>query len=180
MTLYRNTENRYGLIAILLHWSMAIIIFGLLALGLYMTGLKASPLKLKLYGWHKEFGMLVLMLFVVRFTWRIINIAPTLAQPPRWERFTASAVHWAFYGFMFAMPLTGWLITSASGLPVSFFGLFVIPTLVPPNPDQKHLFATIHEWIAYGLIATVVLHVVAAFKHYLINKDDIMQRIIRP
>jgi cytochrome b561 len=180
MITFKNTETRYGIVAILLHWSMAIIIIGLLALGLYMTGLPTNPTKFKFYGWHKEFGMLVLMLVIMRLTWRLRSITPSLAELPRWESFAARAAHWAIYGFLFAMPITGWLLTSAAGHPVSFFDWFVIPTLIPPDKALKHLFGTLHEWIAYGLIATVTLHVAAALKHYLINKDEVMQRMLRP
>lgn len=180
MAIYKNTEDRFGIIAILLHWIMAVMILGLLALGLYMSGLQASPTKSQLYGWHKEVGMLALMLLVVRFTWRICGTTPTLNNLPQWERIASRAAHWAFYAFMFAMPMTGWLMSSAAGYPVSFFGLFVIPTIISPDPDQKHLFAVIHEWIAYGLITTVVLHIAAAWKHFLIDKDNIMQRMLKP
>ena len=173
----KNTENRYGAIAILLHWIMAILLIGLLILGLYMVAVPISLEKLKLYGWHKEYGMLALMLVMIRIVWRVANIIPSLSLP-LWEIIAARTVHWAFYGFMFAMPITGWIITSAAGLPVSFFGLFVFPDLVSPNPDLMQLFQEIHEWLGYGLIATIVLHTSAALKHHFINKDDILKRML--
>lgn len=176
----KNTDDRYGLMTILIHWLMAIIIIGLLALGLYMADLPISPAKLKYYGWHKEFGLLVLMLVIVRVTWRLRNINPTLANLPRWEELAARSVHWLFYFFMFANPITGWLISSAAGLPVSFFGLFTFPTLIAASEPNRIFFTGIHEWLAYGLIATVCLHVAAAFKHFLIDRDHIMQRMLWP
>ena len=99
---------------------------------------------------------------------------------PQWEAVAARAAHWAFYFFMFVLPMSGWLITSASGLPVSFFGWFVIPNLVSPDDAQRLLFTEIHKWLAYALIAIFCLHVGAAFKHHFINKDDIMRRMLRP
>jgi cytochrome b561 len=120
---------------------------------------------------------LALMLVMVRIIWRLSNRIPYLTLP-LWEKIAARTVHWAFYGFMFAMPITGWLITSAAGLPVSFFGLFVLPDLVTPNPDSMQLFQKIHEWLGYGLIATIVLHTSAALKHHFINKDDILKRML--
>ncbi len=173
----KNTENRYGAIAIFLHWLVAILLIGLLILGLYMVAVPISLEKLKLYGWHKEYGMLALMLALIRIVWRVANIIPSLSLP-LWEIIAARTVHWAFYGFMFAMPVTGWIITSAAGLPVSFFGLFVLPNLVSPNPDLMQLFQEIHEWLGYGLIATIVLHTSAALKHHFINKDDILKRML--
>ncbi len=175
---FKNTETKFGSIAISLHWLMAIIIIGMLALGLYMTGLPKSALKLKLYGWHKEFGMLILMLAAARISWRLSNINPSLASLPSWERLGALAVHWMLYLLMFAMPITGWLITSAAGFPVSFFGLFLIPTIVPADENWLKIFETMHEWIAYGLIALIIGHTLAALKHHFIDKDDIFRRML--
>ncbi|HGI8166039.1 TPA: cytochrome b [Legionella pneumophila] len=173
----KNSESHFGLVAILLHWVMAILIIGLLALGLYMVELPISLQKLKLYGWHKEYGLLVLALVIVRLSWRIINSTPQLTLP-WWEKLAARLMHWAFYGFMFAMPISGWLITSAAGLPASFFGLFTLPNLIAPNEAWREFFEWAHQWLGYGLIAAIFLHVSAALKHHFINKDDILRRMI--
>lgn len=172
-----NTRDHYGWVAIVLHWLIAILLIGLLVLGFYMTALPISLQKLKLYGWHKEYGFLALFLAIIRMSWRLMNVIPHLSLP--WfEVWAARAVHLTFYGFMFAMPVTGWLITSAAGLPASFFGLFVLPNLVAPNEEWRLLFQVIHQWIGYGLIVTIFLHASAAFKHHVINKDDILKRMI--
>jgi len=178
--LFRNTSSRFGIIAILLHWTMAILIIGLLILGLYMTNMPVSAHKLKYYGWHKEFGILVLMLVVVRLTWRLTNTLPTLASIPPLEQFAARAAHWTFYFFMFAMPITGWLLTSAAGLPVSFFGWFVLPNLIAANKETLEIMSEIHEWLGYGLIGTFCLHTLAALKHHFVNKDEILKRMLKP
>lgn len=172
-----NTTTRYGIISILLHWLMAILLIALLGLGLYMVGLPISLEKLKLYGWHKEYGILAFFLVLLRIIWRGVNITPHLSLPLL-EKIAARTVHWAFYGFMFAMPITGWLITSAAGLPVSVFGWFVLPNLIAPNSDWLKLFEEIHKWLGYGLIATIILHASAALKHHFINKDDILRRML--
>jgi len=174
----KNTEQRYGIITICIHWIMALLLIGMLALGLYMTDLPTSALKIKLFGLHKEFGILILMLVLVRLFWRLSNKSPSLNSLPTWERLAARAVHWAFYGFMFALPISGWLITSAANLPISFFGLFTLPNLIAPSEQLKSLFGEIHEWLAYGLIATICLHIVAALKHHFINKDNILKGMI--
>lgn len=171
-----NTEYRYGIIAILFHWLMALIIIGLLGLGLYMVQLPISLEKLKLYGWHKEYGLLILALVILRLIWRLINATPRL-NLVLLEKFAARGMHWTFYFFMIAIPLTGWLITSAAGLPASFFGLMVLPDLVSPNENLRLLFQEVHKWLAYGLIAAIVLHTSAALKHHFINKDDILRRM---
>lgn len=173
----KNSENRFGAMAILLHWGMAVLLIALLILGLYMVRLPINLEKLKLYGWHKEYGILALILVIIRIIWRGVNVTPLL-RLPLWEKFAARAVHWAFYSFMIALPITGWLITSAAGLPISFFGLFVLPNPVASNGHLIKLFEEIHKWLAYGLIATIVLHTSAALKHHFINKDDILRRML--
>lgn len=176
----KNTINQFGVIAIVLHWIMAILLIALVALGLYMVRVPISAEKLKLYGWHKEFGILALMLVIVRLTWRLINVTPSLISLPWWERYPARAAHWAFYVLMFLIPVSGWLITSAAGLPVSVFGWFTLPNLVVANEVNRMLFTEIHMWLGYFLIVVFCLHVSGALKHYLINRDDIMQRMIKP
>lgn len=172
-----NTETRFGVVAIFLHWLMALLIVGLIVMGLTMTRLSFSVQKLKLYGWHKEIGFLVLMLVVVRLVWRVINVNPSLSMLSVWERFAARFVHWLFYGLMLALPISGWLLTSAAGLPVSFFGLFVIPNLIAPHEAYRFLFQEIHQWLAYGIIILFLGHVSAALKHHFINKDNILRRM---
>jgi cytochrome b561 len=175
----KNTELRYGLVAILFHWLMAVLIIGMLTLGLYMEGVPVSLQKLRLYGLHKEFGLLVLFLVIFRFGWRLGNIDPALpAEMPGWQRWCARAVQWVLIGFMFAMPITGWLLTSAAGLAPSFFGLFTLPLLLPANDDLRHLLSIVHQWLAYGLIAAICAHAGAALHHHFINKDDVLRRML--
>ena len=174
----KNSLTHYGIIAILFHWIMAIIVIGLICLGLYMTTLPTSIAKLKLFRWHKEYGILILMLVSLRIFWRITSIIPSLTALSAFEKYAALIVHWAFYGLMIALPITGWLMTSSAGLPVSFFGLFVLPDLIFPDQDNQHLFATIHEWLAYTLIFLICLHILAALKHHFVNKDDILRRML--
>lgn len=177
MALFRNTKNRYGWVAMLFHWAMALLILAMLGLGLYMDGLPVSLAKLKLYGWHKELGILILFLVVLRTVWSCVNIVPVL-PPPYWQQLAARALHLAFYGFMFVLPITGWCMSSASGVPVSFFGLFVLPDFVAPNKQLGHLFRVVHGWLAYGLIAAIVSHAAAALWHHFIQNDDTVRRML--
>jgi cytochrome b561 len=174
----KNTENRYGLIMVLFHWLMALLIIGLLILGIYMVRVPISVWKLKLFGWHKDFGVLALMLVAGRLAWRLGDVLPTLDQLAPWERLAAHAMHWTLYTFMVLLPLSGWLLTSAAGLPVSFFGLFVLPDLVGPNEELRLFFTDVHQWLAYILIVLICGHMGAALKHHFINKDDILRRIL--
>lgn len=175
----KNTLARYGWVAMSLHWIIAILIIGMLGLGLYMKALPVSLEKLKLYGWHKEFGLLVLMLATFRVGWRFANITPALpGDMPLLDKFLAHSVHFALYILMFAMPITGWLLTSAAGLPPSFFGLFVLPSLVAPNQELFNLFGQVHFWLGCAFIGLICAHTGAALQHHFIKKDDILRRIL--
>lgn len=175
----KNTREHFGIVTILIHWLMALLLIGLVILGLYMTWIPIGAQTLKLYRWHKEFGILALMLVIVRFTWRLYNVNPSLSELRPFERIAARGAHWLFYVFMFTLPISGWLMTSAADLPVSFFGLFLLPNLVSANEESRLLFQEVHEWLAYGLIITFCLHVSAALKHHFINKDNILRRMIK-
>jgi cytochrome b561 len=175
----KNTKTHFGMIAMLLHWLMALIMIGLIALGLYMVNLPISLQKLKMYGWHKEWGVFVLMLATLRLAWRFMNTTPSLPpHMPKWEQLAAHSMHYVFYGFMFALPITGWMLSSAAGLPVSFFGLFVLPDLISPSEHWRLLLTQVHKWLAYGLIAAICGHIGAALQHHFLNKDDILRRML--
>lgn len=175
----KNTQDEYGFIAILLHWLMALLLIGLLILGLYMNSLPIGLSKLRLYGWHKEWGILALFLFVPRILWRLVNITPFLAPLlPLWEIIAARMTHWIFYLLMLTLPLTGWMMSSAAGLPVSFFGLFILPDLVSPDENLRMILQQVHLWLAYALIGFILLHTAAALKHHFINHDDILRRML--
>lgn len=175
----QNTTESYGWVMMLVHWFMAILIVGMIILGLYMVSLPIGRLKLKLYGWHKEWGLFILGLVTFRLIWRWLNQLPTLpVNMPRIEIFAARFVHYLFYILMFLVPLSGWLMSSAAGLPVSFFGLFTMPDLVIANEQSRVFFEDAHELLAYVLLGCIVLHMLAALKHHFINKDDVMRKML--
>lgn len=177
--LIKNTFERYGVVAMMLHWIIALLMIGMLALGLYMVALPIGLQKLKLYGWHKEIGVLIFFLALVRLCWRIMNPSPRLpAHLAWWQKTAAQTVHYAFYGFMFLLPLTGWLISSSAGLSVSFFGLLTLPDIVRPSEPLRLLFTVIHQWLAYALILTIFMHVGASLQHHFFYKDDILRRML--
>lgn len=174
---FKNNENHFGVIAISLHWIMAVLIIGMLAVGLYMINLPASDFKFELYGLHKATGVAVLTLAIIRLFWRLSNITPRL-NLPSWEVISSRLAHWGLYGFMLAMPLTGWLLSSAADKPISFYGLFKVPMLIAPNKELTSFFRDAHHWLGYALIAILVLHTLAALKHHFYDKDDILRRMI--
>jgi len=175
----RNTRDNYGSVAKFFHWLMALAVIFMLALGLYMSGLSFSPDKLRLYGLHKSIGALILIFVTLRLIWRFTNPAPVLPEGlSAFEKFAASAVHYMLYSIMFLMPLTGWLMSSATGFPVSVFGFFTLPDLIKPDKALQHFFATAHNYIAYAAIGLISLHILAALKHHFIDKDNILRRML--
>lgn len=177
--LIKNTPLAYGAVAKAFHWLMFVVIAGLLAAGLVMTDLPNGPDKFRVYGLHKAFGILVLMLVCVRLAWKLRNMAPALpATLTVWEKRMAHAGHAALYGFMFAMPLSGWAMSSAAGFPVSFFGWFTLPDLLAPDKGLKADLVELHETLAWALMAMIALHVLAALLHHFHHKNNVLRRML--
>lgn len=174
-----NTKETYGSVQILLHWTMALIIIGLLIVGIYMVNLPVGLQKIKLYGIHKELGILILVMAFLRVAWRLSHLVPELPlHMPGWQKFLAKTTHLFLYVWMFAMPLTGWMSSSAYGFPVSFFGLFILPDLVSPHEDLAKVLTEIHHLLGFSFIALIGLHTSAAFYHLIIYKDNIFNRML--
>jgi len=174
---------RYNDVAVLLHWSIALLILGLLAVGKYMTGLERDDgMRFVLTQWHKTFGITVLLLSVVRLAWRLTHSAPSMpATDPAWQRAAAHVTHVALYLLMFAIPLTGWAMASVSTLEVDTLLFDVIPwphLPLPVSETLEHRFHTLHELGANLLILLFLLHAGAALKHHLINKDHVLVRML--
>lgn len=183
----RNTHSGYGLIAIVFHWTMALLIVGMLALGLYMSTLPpTSADAFKLYQLHKSIGFVVLALAIVRLAWRFANPAPKLPEGmSSIERLLAHLAHIGLYGLMFALPLTGWVMVSASpwNIPTILFDTVPVPHLPVPSvlgdkPAAEALMKMLHENGAWLLIALLVAHVAAALKHHFLSRDTTLQRMI--
>lgn len=171
--------TRYTHTAIALHWLMALAVIGLLGVGTWMTGLKPSPTKIEVYTWHKWIGLTVLLLVLVRVLWRLRHTPPPLpVGTPAWQRRAAAASHGLLYALLFAMPLTGWLQNSAAGFPLSWFGLFKVPALVDRDKEAFAFWQGTHELLAWLLMALILVHIAAALKHYLIDRDEVLRRML--
>jgi cytochrome b561 len=137
--------------------------------------------KLALLARHKSFGMTILMLAVLRLLWRLKNPAPALpAGMTSLQRLLARATHVAFYVLLFAMPLTGWMMSSAKNYSVSWFGVFTWPNLIGKNENAFELLRSTHHVLSYMLFAIAVLHILAALKHHFWDKDDVLLRMLPP
>jgi len=171
--------DTYTRTAIALHWAIALLIFVTFPLGLYMTGLPLSPQKLKLYGYHKWIGVTVFLLAAARLAWRLTHPAPPLpASVPAWQRRASAAVHAALYVLMLAIPLSGWLMSSAKGVPTVWLGLVRLPDLVARNDALGEVLRGVHMGLNAALFALVLVHVAAALKHHLIDRDEVLQRML--
>jgi cytochrome b561 len=177
-----NTSLRYGAVAMALHWLMAGLLIFLIVLGLYMVSLPDAGFttrKIVLILYHKENGIYALALVTLRLAWRINNVLPKLVDTiPDWQKVTARFVHLVLYGLMFALPITGWLMSSAAGIPVYLLGTYVLPDLVAANDHMFHVYIAIHKWLSYALIACVLLHAGAALRHHLLLRDETLKKML--
>jgi cytochrome b561 len=171
--------QRYSGRSMALHWLVAILIIAAFILGSYMTDLRISPTKLKLYSWHKWIGITVLALVAIRLLVRLTSTAPAYPDSMKpWEKQIAQVTHVALYFLMFAVPISGYLYTYAAGFPVVYLGLFELPALIAPNPELKDRFKEIHELLTTGMLILVMLHFAAAIKHHFIDKDTVLTRML--
>lgn len=172
-------SDRYTRTAIGLHWVIFLAIALTFTLGLYMHELPLSPNKLKLYSWHKWAGVSIFVLVLFRLTWRFTHPAPALpAHMPAVVRTMAHAAHWALYGLMIAIPVTGWLMSSAKGFQTVWFGVVPLPDLLPKNKALGDALAEVHEVLNFTLLALVIAHAAAALKHHFVDRDTVLTRML--
>jgi cytochrome b561 len=170
---------RYTRTAKTLHWLMAVLILGLLALGFYMQDLPLSPQKLQLYSWHKWAGVTVFLLVLFRLAWRATHQPPPLPDHlPKLLQLAAHAAHALLYLLMIAIPLSGWLMSSAKGFQTVWFGVLPIPDLLGKNQALGNLLQTVHLSLNLLLIAVLIAHVGAALKHHFMDRDDVLTRML--
>lgn len=161
-----------------LHWLIGLMIFVSLGVGLYMVDLSLSPTKLRLYSWHKWAGVTIFTLVLVRCLWRLSHAAPPLPDPmPRWQRLVAEGTHYLLYALMIAIPLAGWLMSSAKGFQTVYFGVLPIPDLLAKNKELGETLTLVHRYLNYTMIAIISTHTGAALKHHFVDKDDILRRM---
>jgi len=161
-----------------MHWLAAVLIIGLFSLGLYLGGLPLSPGKFKLIAWHKWLGILVLALTALRLGYRLAKGAPALPGHIRGlMRAAAHGGHIALYVLMVAIPLSGWLMSSAYGFPVVLFKLWQLPDLVGRDEALGDTLMTVHSWLNWTLAVCVVGHLAAAVKHPFVDRDGTLWRM---
>jgi len=171
--------QRYGAIAQAGHWLTLLLIVGAFALGWIMGDMKMSPTRLKLFSYHKWIGVTVFGIALLRILWRQWAKAPPLPPAmPAWERVGAQLSHWALYALLLAIPLSGWLMSSAKGFQTVYLGQFPIPDLIGRDRELGKLLEEVHELLTTILLFVVGLHAAAALKHHYHDKDDVLTRML--
>jgi len=169
----------YTRTAKILHWLIGIALLAQITLGLWMITIPKTPIGVRA-GWfnvHKSIGITLAVLILVRILWRLFHQAPPLpATMPKWQRVAAKANHLLLYACMIVMPVSGYLGSSFTKYPILYLGI-KLPQWGWDSPALKDLFSQIHYVTVIIFIALIALHVAAALKHWLIDRDGIMRRM---
>jgi len=189
---FRNDAAGWGLPARVLPWAMALLILGLLLVGWYMVNVVGTSdlvLRYQLTQTHKSFGFVVFALAILRLVWRALNPTPTEPPGSALEHRVARAAHLALYALMLALPVTGWLMASASPMNNAdafpfqvrnmVFGLFELPD--PVDPGSKALeatFKTLHLAAALAMAGLLLAHACAALFHHFVRRDRTLVRMV--
>ena len=177
----RNTATQWGWVSVTLHWLTVLAIIGLGIVGTQMDDLATGMFKVKVYALHKSVGLTVLGLTVLRLAWRLYAGAPAMVPMPRWQRLAAHGSHFTLYALLLAMPLSGWLLHSASssaGYALRWFGMFKVPALVAYDPAIKAMAHDVHEALFKLILLVAAVHIAAAFKHHFADRDQTLRRML--
>ena len=176
----KNTHDRYGWLSVALHWSMALAVFGMFALGVWMRDLSYyDPWYRQGPFIHKSIGILLLGLLLFRLFWRAINPRPQDAPGMKaWERITAHLTHYALYALLLVLMLAGYLISTADGRAIDVFGWFSVPATLHGLENQEDIAGEIHEFLAWILLILAGVHAVAALKHHFYNRDNTLLKML--
>lgn len=177
---WTNNNNRFGIVAIALHWLVAIVVIGLFALGWWMTELDYYSVWYQTAPWwHKSIGLTLTLVVLLRIVWRLLNPPPTpLPTHTPVEVRVAKIAHLLLYLLLLIAFISGYLITTADGRPIEVFGWFAVPATVTSIPNQEDIAGWVHWIVACLLMGLAGLHATAALKHHFIDRDRSLLRIL--
>ena len=180
--MWRNGEDRYGLVSISFHWTIALAFVGLVALGVWMVGLSYyDPWYNDSLALHKAIGIAALALAMAKFGWRFADPGPGLAPDLKpHARAGATAMHWCLNALIILVPVTGYVISTSEGAGIDMFGLFELPVILGKTKGLRDLAIELHYYLAYGGIALVAIHAGAALKHHFVDKGSTLKRMLSP
>lgn len=169
----------YGSIAKTFHWLIAFLIVGQFVLANIAEGLPLGMQKIGVLARHKSDGILILMLAVLRLAWRIGNTPPPpVASLTRWQELASKTTHRLLYVLLFALPLSGWMMSSAKNYPVSFFGWFQLPNFIAPSESAFKILLAVHATLATTLLIIAGVHISAALWHHFFKRDNVLRRML--
>lgn len=177
---FKNTEEGFGLVTIVIHWVMALFIIGLFILGKYMLDLDYYDAYYQIAPWwHKSFGLLVFLLLLYRIIWKLVNpkVKP-LESYKTYEIRLAKLIQLSMYLVLLICCISGIIISTTKEAILTFFGLFDVPTLFIVGKEQVIIIEQVHEYSTLTLIVLASLHMLAALKHHFLDKDLTLTRIL--
>ncbi len=175
----RNTPAQYGLVSQFFHWAIVVLVLFQFTWAWRIDQADGFRAQLELTTQHKTVGMLVLGLVVLRLLWRVFNRPPPLPGNMKgWEQKLAGFTHWLLYGLILAMPVSGWLYTSAAGYADQWWGPVNFPALIEPSDSLQDLFGAVHGWLALTLGLVALVHLLAALRHHFLLGDDVLKRML--
>lgn len=179
---WQDNNRSWGWISIALHWLVALTLFGLFGLGLWMTGLDYyDPWYRHAPDLHRSIGVVLLVGLAVRMIWRRINPKPSnLPNHKRWETKLARFSRILLYVLPLALVVSGYLISTADGRPIAVFDWFEIPATYTGIEEQEDVMGDWHEILAWAVISVAILHAAGALKHHLIDRDKTFIRMLKP
>ena len=162
-----------------LHWIVALLVIGLIVVGILMGNMDSGPLQDRLYNLHRSTGALVLVLAIIRLGYRLTHPPlPLPADMPASQRLAAESVHWGLYVLLIVQPLIGWAATSAYRAPIIIYGLFELPPILPVNQPLSEQLFFVHRGLGFVMAALVLGHAGAALYHHFLQRDRVLMRMI--
>ncbi|EAZ99258.1 cytochrome b [Marinobacter sp. ELB17] len=175
----RNSQATYGLVAVFLHWLVALTVVGMFGLGYWMVGLtyydawyKQGP------DIHRSVGVLLFIAMLLRVVWRLMNPRPEpMPGHRRWELVAAHLAHGLLYVLLFVAMVSGYLISTADGSSVSVFSWFDVPSITGRIKGMEDTAGVVHYWVTWSVVVLAGIHALGALKHHFIDRDNTLRRM---